>query len=185
MRKGGSACAAWSVRASAAIASVTDLAVIAVPSCCAGSHRIGPRLCDLRVLMGGCSRHANRTDDPTVGNDGKTPFREARAKGQGSQSHTAACERILECFRRAAELNRSPCLVFGDPAGGKLRVVQPMKYHQIAARVDNCNCDRPSVFYGLLLGFQSCPLRRVELDVRTVRRCRRGDLRLSHVVLPV
>ncbi len=74
-----------------------------------------------------------------IGNDGKTPFREARTKGQRSQPYAAASERILERFGRAAEFNRSPRLGFGDPAGGELRVVQPMQYHQIAARVDHCD----------------------------------------------
>src|SRR6266853_2983578 len=50
---------------------------------------------------------------------GRPPSARHAPKVKRSQPNAATGERIFECFGRAAELNRSPCLGFGDPARGK------------------------------------------------------------------
>ena len=57
-----------------------------------------------------------------------------------------AAAAVLQRLGRAAEFDRHAGLVFGKPHRGKLRVVEPVQHHQVAAGIDDGGIATPQSF---------------------------------------
>ena len=125
----------------------------------------------MAVLLSGHPRDPDGPDDlpvhherqPALDGDGALERQDARAA-------RAAGQPVLEGLRGPSEGDCGPGLLPGHFHAAELRVVQPVKRHDVAPRIEHHDGDRPAVLLGLRFRAGQHLRRLLEGDRRTVGR---------------